>query len=123
MKGIELCDGYVKVKVNPKIHPLDIVYSAAYVFLDRAYVLLDSDEKDTLILLKPKGDENLEKLGLEFANELVNYASYKANSELNKETKNIILTRAMFSNDEESFRDAVLERSEEVKIPWDDKKD
>jgi len=27
--------------INPKIYPLDVVYQAAFVFIDRAYMLLD----------------------------------------------------------------------------------
>ena len=29
-------DGYVAISINPKIYSLDVIYSAAYVFLDKS---------------------------------------------------------------------------------------
>ena len=54
----------VILNINAKIYALETIYSAAYVFLDRAYILLDGDpENEVIIELKPKAEENLEKLG------------------------------------------------------------
>jgi hypothetical protein len=45
----------VVVSVNPKIFPLEVIYSAAYVFLDRAYIMIDGDpQEDILVQLKTK---------------------------------------------------------------------
>jgi len=35
----------VIVSINPKLYDLETVYSAAYVFLDKAYILLDVTQK------------------------------------------------------------------------------
>ena len=32
---------YAKITVNPKIYSLQTIFAAAYVFLDKAYILLD----------------------------------------------------------------------------------
>ena len=72
----------VVLNVNPKLYALETVYSAAYVFLDRAYILLDGDpDKEIIIRLKPREKEDLEKLGGEFFNELINYSDYKNRAE------------------------------------------
>ena len=85
------------LKVNPKIYPLETVYSAAYVFLDRAYILLDGDpEKEILVRLKPKRTEDdPQTLADEFLNELLNYADYRARAEQTRAIREIILQRAL----------------------------
>jgi len=90
----------VIVKINPKIYPMDVVYSAAYIFLDKAYVLIDGDPKKEIIVeLKPKKKENIETLGNEFNNELLNYANYKKFSEKNKDIRTMIVQRAIITGD------------------------
>ena len=59
MSNIKLYDGYITVSVNPKIYPLEIVYSASYVLLDKAYVMIDGDPaKEIIIELRPKDKAN-----------------------------------------------------------------
>ena len=92
----------VIIKVNPKIYPLDAVFSAAYVFLDKAYILIDGDSKKEIIIeLKPKEGKNLENIGGEFNNELLNYSTYKHFSEKNKDIRTMIVQRAITTGDPE----------------------
>jgi len=100
MENVKISSDHVVVSVNPKIYSLPTIYSAAYVFLDRAYIILDGDpEKEILVNLKPKKECNLEKLGLEFLNELINYANYSNNVKENNEIIKTIIQRALFSAD------------------------
>jgi len=100
MENIKISSDHVVVSVNPKIYSLPTIYSAAYVFLDRAYIILDGDpEKEILVNLKPKKECNLEKLGLEFLNELISYANYSNNVKENNEIVKMIIQRALFSAD------------------------
>lgn len=71
-------DNAVIVSVNPSIYPLEVVYSAAYMFLDKVYVFIDGNtDKEILVKLKPKNKgEDLEELAGLFNNELVNYSVY-----------------------------------------------
>jgi His-Xaa-Ser system protein HxsD len=70
----------VTLRVDPASYPLDALYGAAYVFIDRCYVLLDKPEPDgswrvTLASRKPDPDvEQLRALVGEFANELLSCA-------------------------------------------------
>ena len=34
--------------MNPKIYPIDVVYAAAYVMIDRAFIILDGDPKEEI---------------------------------------------------------------------------
>lgn len=135
-RELKLEKGGVVVQVNPKLYPLEAVYSAAYVFLDRAYVLLDGDPKKTvLVKLKPKNKESLEKLGGEFLNELINYADYNRRARETKEIREMLLQRAMITNDpsvlqddkeidkmmEELEDDDFIDDPEGIAIPWEEK--
>ena len=93
-------DKCVLVSINPEIYSLDVVYSAAYILMDRAYVILDGDPKEEIMVeLKAKdGNENLEVLARDFGNELLNYAVYKSQSEKNKRLREIILQRVLLTN-------------------------
>lgn len=56
------------------IYPRDVLYAAAYVFLDRAYVLLDRDGSRLLVHLhgkQPLDEGTLRAMAGEFGNELL----------------------------------------------------
>ena len=56
------------------LYPRDVLYAAAYVFLDRAYVLLDRDGTRFLVHLRgkqPLDEATLRAMAGEFANELL----------------------------------------------------
>jgi His-Xaa-Ser system protein HxsD len=121
----------VSISINPKIFPLDVIYSAAYVFLDKAYVIIDGDpEEEIVIELKPKDASiELETLGREFNNELLNYSAYKVQSEKNASIRQLIIQRALFTNDSElekifnaeSSDESYLDDPEGIAIPWEEK--
>ena len=78
MNNFEIKDGSVFVSVNPKIYPLDVIFSAAYIFTDKNYIILDGNpEEEIIVEIKPKEDiYGMEKIAMEFNNELINYSSY-----------------------------------------------
>ena len=127
---------FVILNINPKVYPLETIYSAAYVFLDKAYILLDGDpKKEILVKLKPKEKQNLEKLGGDFLNELINYADYQKRAEKTKEIREMLLQRALITNDssilqrkdsesdkltEELGDGDFLDDPEGIAIPWEE---
>lgn len=90
---------YVKLTLNPKIYSLPSIYAASYIFLDRAYILLDYDKDHNIeVYLSPKnGTLNLKDLGLAFSNELVNYLHYFSRVESNAGIIKTIMQRVLFS--------------------------
>jgi len=117
-------ENYVIISVNPKIYSLPIVYSAAYVFLDKAYVILDGDPKEEILVkLRPKKGQDLETLGREFNNELLNYAFYAVQSERTKSIRNAIVQRALLTHaqSEESNQPEFIEDPENIAKPWKEK--
>lgn len=71
--------GSVSVLVDEALYPLEALYGAAYVFIDRAYVFIDRPEAGRVrVVLAPKADgaetQALRALVGEFANELLSCA-------------------------------------------------
>jgi His-Xaa-Ser system protein HxsD len=82
-------------------YPLDAVYGAAYVFLDRAYVYLDRPDK-ARILVVLRGKADLDKAGLEalagdFAAELLHQVMRIKVAERTGAVRELLLGRAMLA--------------------------
>ena len=86
--------GALTVKLRKGLYPMDAVYGAAYVLIDRAYVLLDKDDKGNVLVhvqaKQGKRDEkDLRALAGDFANECL---SQVLRGRIMKEHKNRIET-------------------------------
>lgn len=126
---------YVSISVNPKIYPLDIVLSSAYLFTDSCYVLVDGDPNEELLVeLRPKDKkDDVEIIGRNFNNELINYANYAVQAIKNQKLREAILNRVLLTNIEEQEiiekSNAYLEKEkkfefkepEEIAALWDEK--
>lgn len=90
-------EGLLVVSVNPKIYPLNIIYSAAYVFIDKAFVIIDGDPMEEIVVeIRPKDKtQDLEQMGRDFNNELLSYAVYEVQSLKNAPLREAIVKRAM----------------------------
>lgn len=101
-------EGYVWVSVNPRIYHLDVIYSAAYMFLETCYVMIDGDPMEEVIVeLRPKNKTeptDLRTLGREFNNELINYANYAVQCIRNVKIRETILKRVLLTQDAESAK-------------------
>ena len=97
MENFEIKDGSVFISVNPKIYPLDIIFSAAYIFTDKNYIILDGNPDEEIIVeIKPKENTaEMEKVAMEFNNELVNYGSYAVQLARNAHLREHILHRVL----------------------------
>ena len=92
-------DDWIKVPVDLKVYPMQSIHSAGYVFMDRAHVRIEEEKKNLVaVWLKPKKEtQDLEKLALEFSDELLNYAHYFSSLKTNAENMKTLLQRALFS--------------------------
>lgn len=98
-RNFEKADGWIKVPVDLKVYPLQSVHSAGYAFMDRAHVKLEEEKKDlAAVWLKPReAAQDLEKLALQFCDELLNYAHYFSSLKTNADNMKTLLQRALFS--------------------------
>jgi His-Xaa-Ser system protein HxsD len=95
----------ITIEINPSLYPLEAIYGAAYVFLDRAYLFLEGDPKKS-VSVSIKGKEKISAKGLEslageFCNEVLNYVLREKISENNKKIREYIIARALFVAPEE----------------------
>lgn len=107
LKNIEIDENgeYAVFSVNPAIYPLDLVYSASYIMIEKAFIILDGDPKEKIMveIRKKKQDKDIKTLVREFNEELLNYAVYKVQSEKNKNIREMILQRALLTNNQDSY--------------------
>ncbi|MCX6802536.1 MAG: His-Xaa-Ser system protein HxsD [Candidatus Diapherotrites archaeon] len=133
MKNIELFprEGKAIISVNPKVYSLEVVYSAAYVFLDKAYFFLDGDPEKGLMVAMQAKDEKISKKALEtlakdFGNELVNYSVYIAQAARNQAVREAIIKRALATNIEDeycpecSMEKEIAGAAKKIKMPEED---
>jgi len=65
----------VLVSVNPKVYPLEVVFSSAYMMMDQAFVVIDGNpETEIVVSLRPRSSQSLSQLARSFNDELLNYA-------------------------------------------------
>lgn len=98
---VDVAANSIQWTINPKVYPLEVVYQAAFVFIDRAYMLLDYDAAGN-ILVTLKGKATLKKAELEalqgeFANELLNQAVRRTLSRQNRRLRELIVAKALFA--------------------------
>ncbi|MBR9680934.1 MAG: hypothetical protein GOU98_03870 [Candidatus Altiarchaeota archaeon] len=84
----------VTVTVNPLVFPIDLVYNAAYLLMDRSYIILDGSPSEKIyVIMKPrtyKGD--LVDLGRMFYDELVASAFHAVQFVRNKEMREALMS-------------------------------
>ena len=105
LQNVEIDDvlGCGLLKLNQKIYPLDVIYSAAYILIDKAFIILDENpEKEILVEITRKNEkQDIKKLVEEFNEELLNYLTYKTQSEKNAKLREYILQRLIITNNPE----------------------
>ena len=81
--------------------------------MDRAHIKLEEEKKDLVaVWLKPKsGAKDLEKLALDFCEELLNYAHYFSSLKVNADNMKTLIQRALFS-----ASPSIVKEAEEKKL-------
>ena len=123
------------VPVDTSIYPLEVIHCAAYVLMDRAYVLLEPGD-GTAVKVRLCGKEELDreglrKLGGEFANELTNQSLRDTLDASGRKIREYIIAKSHFFHDQggqdiQSLLDAtMLEAFDDdpldIAVPWEDK--
>jgi His-Xaa-Ser system protein HxsD len=116
INNFEICKDYIIMYINPEIFPLNVVLSASYIFMDKAYSIISGNPKIKIIVnLTPKNkDINLEEFGRDFNNELLNYAVYNIQSEKNRNLRDMLIRKALFSRDNAETLKSDLEKKDET---------
>ncbi len=118
--NMEVHPDHVVVSVNPKIYSLDVVYSAAYVLLDKAYVVIDGDPGEEIFVEVRAKDGDSVEVARELNNQLINYAVFKTKSTENRAITDSIVQRALATN-EDSMDESYLDDPLGIAVPWEEK--
>jgi His-Xaa-Ser system protein HxsD len=122
--NLKIKDDHAIFSVNPKFYSLDTVYAASYILMDRAYIFLDGDpEKEILVEIRQKENEDLRRLVYDFNNELLNYALYARQSEKNRYIREAILQRVILVNDPNLYTNQVnndVDDPEKISEVWEE---
>lgn len=94
-------DGKLTFEVPLSVYPLDAIYAASYVFIDRAFIRLEmTPSQDVLIEMRPKPDvpaKKFENADGEFRNELLHQALRMKISGNNQKIREYLVTQALLS--------------------------
>ena len=128
----ELEERRVRFPIDETLFPLDAIYGAAYLFVDRCYVFLDRPaDAQVEVQLRTKGDADeaaLEELAGEFANELLNQALRVRVGESTRKIREYTMAKAFFSQTQTTSIDALLAELDaeeldedplEIEVPWE----
>jgi len=96
----DLAEGSVTLTVDAAVYPLEAVYGAAYIFIDRCFVLLDRPKAGSVsvTLADKKGAADadaLRRMAGEFANELLTQAWRQKIVEENRVILETVTTQAL----------------------------
>jgi His-Xaa-Ser system protein HxsD len=87
------------IKINSKIYSLDVIYTVCYVFLEKAYIRIDGDPNEIILIeLTSKPGFDIDLLEKEFQNELINYAFHEQQLEKTKDIRTIMLQKALLGS-------------------------
>ena len=127
---VKIKDNTLKFFFSLKDYPLEVLYGASYVFIDRAYIFLDSQIKDKIeVSLKGKkklDKKQLEELKGEFLNELLNYTLRINLAKNNKKLREFIIGQALISaygNDDFIKEDKIKYEDDPlgIAVSWEEK--
>ncbi len=128
----DLSERTVTLLVDEELYSADAVYGAAYLFVDRCYVLLGRPQEAHIsVRLRTKGEADegtLEALAGEFGNELLNQVLRLRIGESTRKIREYTLARAFFSQPRQASIDALLAELDaeeleddplEIEVPWE----
>jgi hypothetical protein len=99
MKKMTKQNGWIKVPLKSKVYSLPAIYSAGYVFMDKAYTYLEPEGKDGVaVWLTPKKKgADLDVLAKDFIQELMSYSNYFSRLTANADGMKLLMQRALFA--------------------------
>ncbi len=94
--SVDTQEGSARLTLDEKLYPLEAVYGAAYIFIDRCWVFLDRTDNGLRVTLAPKNAmSDLTPLVGEFANELLSCAWRHQITQANRAVIEAITTQAI----------------------------
>lgn len=89
---------HVTFFLNKEIYQKQTIFKAINVITDISYVLVDSNTTQFIIKLYSKEKQSLNDIKKEFNDLLINYKTFEAQSEKNKNIRQTIIKRLLLTN-------------------------
>ncbi len=119
--------------LDEALYPLDAIYGASYLFVDRCWLFLDRPaDRQVQVRLRSKeaevADAELDALAGEFANELLNQVLRLRVADSTRALREYTMARAFFGDDGRASIDALLAELDaeeldddplKITVPWD----
>jgi His-Xaa-Ser system protein HxsD len=129
-------DGKLVLSLDKGLYPLDVIYGAAYVFIDRAYILLGRDGDAITVELAAKddgtADDALRAMAGDFSNELLSQALRRKITKANQTILETIVSQALagatgamvpssLDDDDEDDDLDFLDDPLGIAVPWEER--
>ncbi len=108
-----------EIEIDP-IYEKDVILTAAYVMLEKAYFFLKKRDDRIVVEITPKDkDADIKKITGEFKDQLINYAQHLEMAKKSRDAKKMLL--------KEIFSAASCDDSQEIDdpegilVPWEEK--
>ena len=125
-------DRNIQFELDEELYPLDSIYGASYIFIDRCYVFL-TRPRDQFVTVRlrrrePADEETMMALAGEFANELLNQVLRQRIARSTSGIREQYMARAFFSNKPQDTiaqlmaeldAEELAEDALEVPVPWE----
>lgn len=133
---VDAASNRVSVAVNPAVYPLDVIYGAGFIYVDRAFVMLDRIDPEhvlvTLTARRASDEQALRDLGGAFANELLTQALRETIARKTQKIRELVINRALYSTLDSGGGGGELDFEEEddleflddplgIAVPWEEK--
>jgi His-Xaa-Ser system protein HxsD len=133
---VDAANNRVSVAVNPAVYPLDVIYGAGFIYVDRAFVILDRIDPDhvlvTLTARRASDEQALRDLGGAFANELLTQALRETIARKTQKIRELVINRALYSTLDSGGGGGEMDFEEEddleflddplgIAVPWEEK--
>lgn len=113
------------VRIDPGIYEKEIIYGAAYNFLDKAYFFLSGDpQKEIRIRIKIKGEEDPEEMAQTFLNELISVGLRIKLAEKNKALRDYYLAYSLLGVSKKDMVEELDSTEKDplgIAVPWEEK--
>ena len=129
--GYEISDQTIRYVIDETVYPLDAIYGASYLFVDRCFLFFGraEDQKIEIHMKKRTNDgDSLDDLLGQFCNELLNQVIRFRLAESTSKIREYYMARAFLSHPAQNSIDSLLAELDaeeleddelEISVPWE----
>ena len=133
---LQATDGKLTLSLDKGLYPVDVIYGASYIFIDRAYILLGRSDDAITVQMATKdasaSEDVLRAMAGEFSNELLSQALRRRIIKDNKNILETVVSQALagatgamvpseFDDDDDDDDLDFLDDPLGIAVPWEER--